>query len=224
MQAFFLLFLLSVTLLFTHSGMTGLLDAVNDKANITIIISDNLTTAMTGGQDSAGTNKFEAICLGLGVEPEHVRVVVPLPKNMEEITRIIREEIEYKGVSVIIPRRECVQTLNRKLEQTEKSRKGMRKDIILSGVGGQGILTIATIIGEAATVAGLNLKQAEVHGMSQRGGDVQSNLRLSDETIHSDLISLGEADLIISMEPMEALRYLPYLEKRRMGGYFCKSV
>ena len=102
---------------FTHSGMTGLLDAVNDKANITIIISDNLTTAMTGGQDSAGTNKFEAICLGLGVEPEHVRVVVPLPKNMEEITRIIREEIEYKGVSVIIPRRECVHTLNRKLRQ-----------------------------------------------------------------------------------------------------------
>lgn len=89
----------------------------------------------------------------------------------------------------------------------------MRKDIILSGVGGQGILTIATIIGEAATVAGLNLKQAEVHGMSQRGGDVQSNLRLSDESLHSDLISLGRADLIISMEPMEALRYLPYLEK-----------
>lgn len=102
---------------FTHSGMTGLLDAVNDKANITVIISDNLTTAMTGGQDSAGTNKFEAICLGLGVEPEHVRVVVPLPKNMEEITRILKEEIEYNGVSVIIPRRECMQTLNRKLKQ-----------------------------------------------------------------------------------------------------------
>lgn len=102
---------------FTHSGMTGLLDAINDKANITVIISDNLTTAMTGGQDSAGTNKFEAICLGLGVEPEHVRVVVPLPKNMEEITRTIREEIEYKGVSVIIPRRECIQTLNRKIRQ-----------------------------------------------------------------------------------------------------------
>lgn len=102
---------------FTHSGMTGLLDAVNDNANITVIISDNLTTAMTGGQDSAGTNKFEAICLGLGVEPEHVRVVVPLPKNMDEITRIIREEIEYNGVSVIIPRRECIQTLNRKLRQ-----------------------------------------------------------------------------------------------------------
>lgn len=87
----------------------------------------------------------------------------------------------------------------------------MKKDIILAGVGGQGILTIATIIGDAATVAGLNLKQAEVHGMSQRGGDVQSNLRLSTETIYSDLIKEGAADLIISMEPMEALRYLPYL-------------
>ncbi len=104
---------------FTHSGMTGLLDAVNDKSRITVIISDNLTTAMTGGQDSAGTNKFEAICLGLGVEPEHVRVVVPLPKHMDEITRIIREEIEYDGVSVIIPRRECMQTLKRKLRQNK---------------------------------------------------------------------------------------------------------
>ena len=89
----------------------------------------------------------------------------------------------------------------------------MKKDIILAGVGGQGILTIATIIGDAATTAGLNLKQAEVHGMSQRGGDVQSNLRLSSETIYSDLIKQGEADLIISMEPMEALRYLSFLNK-----------
>ena len=89
----------------------------------------------------------------------------------------------------------------------------MKKDIILAGVGGQGILTIATIIGDAATVAGLNLKQAEVHGMSQRGGDVQSNLRLSTDFIYSDLIKQGAADLIISMEPMEALRYLPYLNK-----------
>ena len=98
---------------FTHSGMTGLLDAVNDHSNITVVISDNLTTAMTGGQDSAGTSKFEAICLGLGVEPEHLHVVVPLPANMPEITRILKEEIEYKGVSVIIPRRECLQTLKR---------------------------------------------------------------------------------------------------------------
>ncbi len=87
----------------------------------------------------------------------------------------------------------------------------MKKDIILCGVGGQGILSIATIIGEAATRAGLNLKQAEVHGMSQRGGDVQSNLRLSTEEIYSDLIPLGRTDVVISMEPMEALRYLPYL-------------
>lgn len=102
---------------FTHSGMTGLLDAVNDNANITVVISDNLTTAMTGGQDSAGTSKFEAICVALGVAPEHVRVVVPIARNMEEITHIIREELEYNGVSVIIPRRECIQTLNRKLRK-----------------------------------------------------------------------------------------------------------
>ena len=92
---------------FTHSGITGLLDAVNSNANITVVISDNLTTAMTGGQDSAGTGRLEAICLGVGVDPAHVRVVVPLARNMDEITAIIREEIDYRGVSVIIPRREC---------------------------------------------------------------------------------------------------------------------
>ena len=102
---------------FTHSGMTGLLDAVNENADITVIISDNLTTAMTGGQDSAGTNKFEAICRGLGVADEHLHVVVPLPKNMPEITRIIRDEINYHGVSVIIPRRECIQTFKRHAKQ-----------------------------------------------------------------------------------------------------------
>ena len=89
----------------------------------------------------------------------------------------------------------------------------MRTDIILSGVGGQGILSIATIIGAAAIDEGLYIKQAAVHGMSQRGGDVQSNLRLSSTPISSDLIPLGKADLVISLEPMEALRYLPYLSK-----------
>ena len=89
----------------------------------------------------------------------------------------------------------------------------MKKDIILCGVGGQGILSIATIIGEAAMNENLYIKQAEVHGMSQRGGDVQSNLRISSEPIASDLIPKGGADVIISMEPMEALRYLPFLSK-----------
>ena len=106
---------------FTHSGMTGLLDAVNCNSPITVIISDNLTTAMTGGQDSAGTNKFEAICRGIGVHPEHLRVVIPLAKNMEEIKQILREEINYKGTSVIIPRRECIQTFNRKRRKEKKS-------------------------------------------------------------------------------------------------------
>ena len=89
----------------------------------------------------------------------------------------------------------------------------MKKDIILAGVGGQGILSIATVIGEAALRENLNIKQAEVHGMSQRGGDVQSNWRISSEPIASDLIAKGCAELIISLEPMEALRYLPYLAK-----------
>ncbi len=89
----------------------------------------------------------------------------------------------------------------------------MKTDMILSGVGGQGILSIAAVVGEAALNEGLYMKQAEVHGMSQRGGDVQSNLRLSDRPIASDLIPKGQADLIVSLEPMEALRYLPYLKK-----------
>ncbi|MBE0673489.1 MAG: indolepyruvate oxidoreductase subunit beta [Bacteroidales bacterium] len=87
----------------------------------------------------------------------------------------------------------------------------MRNDIILAGVGGQGILSIAAVIGLAAVEKNLYLKQSEVHGMSQRGGDVQSHLRLSDKPVASDLIPYGKADLIISVEPMESLRYLPWL-------------
>lgn len=88
----------------------------------------------------------------------------------------------------------------------------MKTDIILAGVGGQGILSIAAAIGSAALTNNLYLKQAETHGMSQRGGDVQSFLRISDSPIYSDLIPIGGADLILSVEPMEALRYLPYLK------------
>ena len=90
----------------------------------------------------------------------------------------------------------------------------MKTDIILAGVGGQGILSLAAVLGEAAIAEDLYLKQAEVHGMSQRGGDVQSHLRLSSNPIASDLIPKGKADLIISLEPMEALRYLPWLSQK----------
>ena len=98
---------------FTHSGMTGLLDAVNENSPITVIISDNLTTGMTGGQDSQGTGKLEEICLGIGVPQEHLRTIESLPKNVEEMKKLFREEIEYKGLSVIISRRECIQTARR---------------------------------------------------------------------------------------------------------------
>lgn len=107
---------------FTHSGMTNLLDAVNANSNMVVVISDNLTTGMTGGQDSAGTGKIEDICRGLGVPEEHLRVVVPLPKNMPEITKAIHEEVEYKGISVVIARRECIQTLRRHLKQQQKAK------------------------------------------------------------------------------------------------------
>lgn len=105
---------------FTHSGMTGLLDAINENAPITVIISDNLTTGMTGGQESAGLNKYEAICLGLGMDPAHLHVVTPLPKHIPAIAQLLKEEIAYEGVSVIIPRRECIQTAARHAREAKQ--------------------------------------------------------------------------------------------------------
>ena len=94
---------------FTHSGMTGLLDCVIENTNVTIIISDNESTSMTGGQESSALGRLESICEGIGVAPDHIRVLLPVPKNHEELCTIIRDEIEYNGVSVIIPRRVCIQ-------------------------------------------------------------------------------------------------------------------
>lgn len=99
---------------FAHSGLTGLLDCVFDKSNVVIVILDNATTGMTGGQEYTAAGKLEEICIGLGVEPEHIRVFVPFKKNFEEMVRVYKEEIAYNGVSVVIPRRECLQTLKRK--------------------------------------------------------------------------------------------------------------
>ncbi len=98
---------------FTHSGITGLLDAVNDNSPITVLILDNETTGMTGGQDSAATGRIEHICAGVGVDPEHIKIINPLRKYDKENVEIYKKEFEYKGVSVIIPRRECIQTIGR---------------------------------------------------------------------------------------------------------------
>ena len=98
---------------FTHSGITGLLDAVNENTPMTVIISDNSTTAMTGGQESSALYKLEDICKGVGVHPDHVRVVTPLRKFHKEMIEVLKEEIEYEGVSVVIPSRECIQTVTR---------------------------------------------------------------------------------------------------------------
>jgi len=98
---------------FTHSGMTGLLDAINENTRMTVIISDNLTTGMTGGQDSQGTGKLEEICLGLGADPAHVITIDSLPKNVEAMKQVMLGEIDYNGLSVIVSRRECIQTARR---------------------------------------------------------------------------------------------------------------
>ena len=107
---------------FTHSGITGLLDAVNDNTPVTVIILDNAAVAMTGGQPSAGEGRIEQICIGVGVEPEHVRTVIPLPKNHDEMVHVIKEEIEYEGVSVVIAQRECIQTLVARKKRMRKKK------------------------------------------------------------------------------------------------------
>lgn len=106
---------------FTHSGMTGLLDAVNENSPITVIISDNSTTGMTGGQESSAFGRIVEICKGIGVHPDHIRVMNPLKKNHEENVKIMKEELAYQGVSVLIPQRECIQTFARRKKAEKKA-------------------------------------------------------------------------------------------------------
>ncbi len=115
---------------FTHSGMTGLLDCINDKTPVTIVIMDNSTTGMTGGQHSSATGKIEQICIGLGVDKEHIRVLNPLRKYHQDNVSAVKEELEYEGVSVIIPRRECIQTLSRRMKAKMKAKK--EKDSVVN--------------------------------------------------------------------------------------------
>ncbi|MCE1167967.1 MAG: thiamine pyrophosphate-dependent enzyme, partial [Sphingobacteriia bacterium] len=107
---------------FCHSGMTGLLDAVINKSPITVLILDNSTTGMTGGQNSAAFGRLTDICKGLGVEEDHIRILKPLRKNHEENVQIMKEELAYQGVSVIIPTRECIQTLNKRMREKFKNK------------------------------------------------------------------------------------------------------
>jgi indolepyruvate ferredoxin oxidoreductase alpha subunit len=111
---------------FTHSGMTALLDCVFENTPVTIIIADNSTTAMTGGQASHATGRLEEICIGLGVKPEHLKVLTPLPKYHEEMVKVLREELIYEGVSVIIPRRECIQTV----AKSKKEKKVKAEEVV----------------------------------------------------------------------------------------------
>ncbi|MCQ2328969.1 MAG: thiamine pyrophosphate-dependent enzyme [Paludibacteraceae bacterium] len=112
---------------FTHSGMTGLLDCCVDNANITVIILDNEITGMTGSQKSSATGRLESICTGLGVAPEHIRVIKPLKQNFEENVKVLKEEIGYNGVSVVIPRRECIVAMNKRLKAERAAKEKAAK-------------------------------------------------------------------------------------------------
>jgi indolepyruvate ferredoxin oxidoreductase alpha subunit len=105
---------------FSHSGITGLLDCVNDKANVVVLISDNESVSMTGGQDSSALGKIESICKGVGVSEDHIRVVLPLKKNHEEMVQVLKDEIAFNGVSVIVFRRECIQAAAKRHRQAKK--------------------------------------------------------------------------------------------------------
>ncbi len=113
---------------FTHSGITGLLDAVNHKAPITVLIMDNSTTGMTGGQESSAYGKVEDIVKGVGVEESHIREIKPLKRFHEENVKVFKEELEYDGVSVIIARRECIQTLARKMKEKARLKREQKAD------------------------------------------------------------------------------------------------
>jgi indolepyruvate ferredoxin oxidoreductase alpha subunit len=113
---------------FTHSGMTGLLDAVMKNSPVTVIISDNSATAMTGGQKSHATGRLEKICEGLGVVPDHIRTIVPLKKNHAENVKVMQEEFDYQGVSVIISARECIQTASKRRKSEASQNLGKEQE------------------------------------------------------------------------------------------------
>jgi indolepyruvate ferredoxin oxidoreductase beta subunit len=221
---------------FLHSGITGLLDAISSNTPMTLIILDNSIVAMTGCQETIiPSAKLRGLILGLGVAPEHLVELEAKKQFVEENAALLKKEMEYRGVSVVIFRRECLEAARKRrgngAETAEKGERhstcgssslastaktgyhyaNMKKDIILAGVGGQGVLSIAAIIAQAAVREGLNVRQSEVHGMAQRGGAVLAHLRISNAAIASDLVPRGRADLIISMEVLESLRYAAWL-------------
>jgi indolepyruvate ferredoxin oxidoreductase alpha subunit len=222
---------------FMHSGITGLVDAAAANTPMTLVILDNSITAMTGCQKTiVPSPRLTQIVLGTGVDPAHLLELEAKGQLLEENAAKLRAEIEYPGLSVVIFRRECLEAYRKRQkaakpgaaaspaagagiadaprENAPAENAAVKTDIILAGVGGQGVLSIAAIIAQAAVSAGLNVRQSEVHGMAQRGGAVLAHLRVSGGVIASDLVPRGGADLIIAMEPLESLRYAAWLSPR----------
>jgi indolepyruvate ferredoxin oxidoreductase alpha subunit len=208
---------------FLHSGITGLIDAVATNTPMTVVILDNATVAMTGCQEPMLPSvKLRQLILGIGVVEEHLLELEARKQLLTGNAARLKAEIEYPGLSVVIFQRECLEAARKRRTPLKQEAKPLtalltpspaahKTDIILAGVGGQGVLSIAAIIAQAAVKAGLSVRQSEVHGMAQRGGAVLSHLRIADTPIPSDLVPQGGADLILSMEVLESLRYASWL-------------
>ncbi len=204
---------------FSHGGITPLLSAVQQHVNLNVLVVDNSTVGMTGTQRSMSTGQtLDQIILGTGHRggplSDH-RTDAAQPRSQRRgharRARLRRAQRHRRPARV-----------HRGPQNTVGVRgRGMEKNIILAGVGGQGILSIAFVIDNAALDAGFHFKQAEVHGMAQRGGAVQSHLRYGDSEIYSDIVPTGRADLILSVEPLEVLRYWHYLQP---DGWVVTSV
>jgi indolepyruvate ferredoxin oxidoreductase alpha subunit len=204
---------------YTASGRTGILDAAMRNVPITIVILDNKSTAMTGSQPSPFSDPrvLEEIIALIG--REHVHVIDPHQNKHESNVALLQREMAHQGTSVIVAQRKCLQA--EKGDITYRVAPGLtipdhplyagRRNVIIAGVGGQGILSSAGIVDLAALESGLHLTQLELHGMSQRGGCVDTHVRFSDGPIYSGLVPIGGADLVIGVEPLEALRNARYL-------------
>jgi|GEM_PF-3314 len=220
---------------FLHSGLPILVSAVQTNTNMTVIVSDNSTTAMTGQQPVPMEIAIEDLVRGMGVS--HVKVLKPLPGKHQENVDSIVEELSREGLSVIVAKRQCVQ-----LRRAEKSKQNARIlnsqsaasadphlfssppeispiNLLIAGIGGQGVLSAAGILGrayqsvEAQFPGSLHLKQAEIHGMSQRKGSVTAQFRAGAGTIGSGSIEMGSADALVGMDLSEAGRNLSILSE-----------
>ena len=208
---------------FTHSGMAPLLDAARENTDIKVFILDNSIVAMTGGQPTMATDEQVVdLVAGLGVPRERIRVVSPVPQKKAENVRVIRDEIAHHGAvgDHRPPRLRHLRQGHQGAPARAQGDAGMNFDLVVCGVGGQGVLSIAWVVDQAAVEAGFHLKQPEVHGMAQRGGAVSAFVRIVRRPDRQRSHRRRQrADMVLSVEPMESLRYAQAAPPRRLDRH-----